>query len=381
MTADHSMPILSFSNRNIMNKQSITITGLFLFLLCLLDSLPVWAQYKPAPPSELGHPVAIVLLTVVTGLLIVIIVLGSAVLSAMDIYRERINKEKSKPAVATVLLLAGIFSVNTVLAQETAEAAKPAATNIINGLSDSSFYLLTSVVSLEVLIIICLLYALRVLVGIRRKKRIAVTGKPRVNWFEKLNKTKTVDAASEAEEDMGHDYDGIRELNNPTPPWWRWSFYCSIAFALVYVWRSHISHAAPSQLEELAVAEARAAEAKEEYLKNAANNIDENNVTLLAGADDISGGQKLFSSNCAPCHGPQGQGVVGPNLTDDYWLHGGQIKNIFSTIKYGVPEKGMKSWKDDFSPKQLAQLTSYIKSIHGSNPPNQKEHQGELEKE
>jgi cytochrome c oxidase cbb3-type subunit 3 len=134
-------------------------------------------------------------------------------------------------------------------------------------------------------------------------------------------------------------------------------------------------------LEELAIAEAEAKEAKEEYLKNAANNIDENNVTLLTAADDITGGQKLFSTSCAPCHGAQGQGVVGPNLTDDYWLHGGQVKAVFSTIKYGVPEKGMKSWKDDFSPKQLALLTSYIKSIHGSNPPNQKEPQGALEKE
>jgi len=364
-----------------MNKQSITITGFFLFLLCLLDSLPAAAQYKPEPPSELGHPVAIVMLTVIVGLLITIIVLGSAVISAMDIYRERISKEKNKTIITTVLLLAGLFSSNTLLAQETTEVATPIATNIINGLSDASFYLLSTVIALEILIIICLLYALRVLVGIKRKKKIAVPGKPRINWFEKLNKTKTIDATSEAEEDMGHDYDGIRELNNPTPPWWRWSFYFCIAFGVVYIWRSHISHAAPSQLEELAIAEEKAAAAKEAYLKNAANNIDENNVTLLTGADDITTGQKLFSSNCAPCHGPQGQGVVGPNLTDDYWLHGGQIKNVFSTIKYGVPEKGMKSWKDDFSPKQLAQLASFIKSIHGSNPPNQKEHQGALEKE
>jgi cytochrome c oxidase cbb3-type subunit 3 len=220
-----------------------------------------------------------------------------------------------------------------------------------------------------------------VLLGIERKKKVAAPGKPVIHWFEKLNKTKTVDAASEVEEDMGHEYDGIRELNNPTPPWWRWSFYCSIVFAVVYVWRFQIAHSAPSQLEELAIAEAEAKDAKEEYLKNAANNIDENNVTLLTGVDDIASGQKLFSTSCAPCHGAKGQGVVGPNLTDDYWLHGGQVKAIFTTIKYGVPEKGMKSWKDDFSPKQLAMLTSYIKSIHGSNPPDPKEPQGALEKE
>lgn len=364
-----------------MNKRSITITGFSVFSLCLLNSLPAAAQYKPTPPSELGHPVAIVLLTVVVGLLIAIAILGSAVLNAMDIYRERIKNEKSKAIVSVAILLTGIFSSNSLLAQEATETAKAAAPNIISGLSDTSFYLLVSVISLEILIIISLLYALRVLLGIERKKKVAAPGKPVVHWLEKLNKTKTLDADSELEEDMGHDYDGIRELNNPTPPWWRWGFYFSIVFAIVYVWRFQIAHSAPSQIEELAIAEAEAKEAKEEYLKNAANNIDENNVTLLTGSDDIAGGQKLFSSSCAPCHGAQGQGVVGPNLTDDYWIHGGQVKAVFSTIKYGVPEKGMKSWKDDFSPKQLAQLTSYIKSIRGSNPANPKEPQGTLEKE
>ncbi|UPK70342.1 cbb3-type cytochrome c oxidase N-terminal domain-containing protein [Chitinophaga filiformis] len=364
-----------------MNKKSITITGLSLFTLCLLHSMPAAAQYKPTPPSELGHPVAIVLLTVIVGLLIVIAILGSAVLNAMDVYRERVKSEKSKAIVSIAILVAGILSSNSLLAQEAAETAKPVATNIISGLSDTSFYILASVISLEILIIISLLYTLRVLLGIERKKKVAAPGKPVIHWLEKLNKTRTLDAASEMEEDMGHDYDGIRELNNPTPPWWRWGFYFSIVFAVVYVWRFQIAHSAPSQVEELAIAEAAAAEAKAEYLKNAANNIDENSVTLLTGADDIASGQKIFSTSCAPCHGPQAQGVVGPNLTDDYWLHGGQVKNVFTTIKYGVPEKGMKSWKDDFSPKQLAQLTSYIKSIRGSNPPNPKEPQGTLEKE
>ncbi|WP_052306730.1 cbb3-type cytochrome c oxidase N-terminal domain-containing protein [Chitinophaga pinensis] len=364
-----------------MNKKSITITSLF--SLCLLSALPADAQYKPEPPSELGHPVAIVLLTVIIGLLIAIVVLGSAVISAMDIYRERVKNEKSKTVVSAILLLAGILSANSLFAQDAKEAAVSVAPNIISGLSDTSFYLLISVIALQIMIIFSLLYTLRVLVGMekKRKPKVAVPGKPVKHWFERLNDTRTLDEASEQDEDMGHDYDGIRELNNPTPPWWRWGFYCSIVFALVYVWRFQISHSAPSQLEELAIAEAAAAEAKEEYLKNAANNIDENNVSLLNSADDIATGQKLFSSNCAPCHGAQGQGIVGPNLTDDYWLHGGKLKAVFSTIKYGVPEKGMKSWKDDFSPKQLAQLASYIKSIHGSNPPNPKEAQGALEKE
>jgi len=322
--------------------------------------------YIPEPPSELSNPVAIVLLTVIVGLFIAIIILGNAVIASMDIYRERVKK--AGQTILTVLLL---LVATQSIAQET---------NTISGLSQTSFYTLVSVIALEISVIISLLLTLRILVGIERKRRVKpVKVKSAKSWFDKLNDTKSVDAETEADVDMGHDFDGIHELNNPTPPWWRYSFYFSIVFAVVYIWRTEIAHSAPSQLEELAIAEKSAAEEKAEYLKNAANNVDEKTVTLITDAAELAAAQKLFSANCAPCHGPQGQGVVGPNLTDDYWLHGGKVNDVFSTIKYGVPDKGMKSWKDDFSPKQIAQLASYIKSIKGSNPPNPKEQQGTLE--
>lgn len=346
-----------------MNKQLFKISA---FVVFLLSSLRAAAQDRPEPPSELSNPVAIVLLTVVIGLFIAIVILGNAVMASMDIYRERMKK--AAKGTLTVLILLGATQA---IGQTTS----------ISGLSRTSFYMLTTVIALEITIIISLLFTLRILVGIERKKRIkkvkaVVPGKPVVSWMDKLNDTKSVDADSEADVDMGHDYDGIRELNNPTPPWWRYGFYCSILFAVIYMWRFQIVHSGPSQLEELAMEEKIATAEKAEYLKNAANNIDEKSVKLLTDAADLTAAQKLFAASCAPCHGPQGQGVVGPNLTDDYWLHGGKINDVFSTIKYGVPDKGMKAWKDDFSPKQLAQLASYIKSIKGSNPPNPKEKQG-----
>ncbi|SEW10702.1 cytochrome c oxidase cbb3-type subunit 3 [Chitinophaga sp. YR573] len=345
-----------------MNKKLVNISAL------LLLSLTAAAQDRPEPPSELSNPVAIVLLTVIIGLLIAIAILGNAVISAMDIYRDRMKKS------GTILTILLILVAGQAMAQDT-PAIK---STLINGLSQTSFYLLVSVIAVEIIVIISLLFTLRILVGIERKKRIkpareTVPGKPKISWLDKLNDTKSLDADSEADVDMGHDYDGIHELNNPTPPWWRYGFYCSILFAVVYLWRFQ---SAPTQAEELASAETAAAEEKAEYLKLAANNIDEKSVKLLTDQADLAAAQKLFSTNCAPCHGPQGQGVVGPNLTDDYWLHGGKINEVFSTIKYGVADKGMKSWKDDFSPRQLAQLASYIKSIHGSNPPDPKEKQG-----
>lgn len=346
-----------------------------LLLTNLLIGSQVHATSVAATTEEVFDPVAIILMIVIVGLAIVILVLGNAVLGAMDVYRERIKKEGQK-----LLTVGGLIGLTLISNQANAESA--VAPGVFSTLSSFSYYLLLSVLGVELLVIFSLLYTLRFLVGIKRKEKVkkaAVAGKPRVNWFEKLNNTKSVDAASEEEADMGHDYDGIRELNNPTPPWWKWGFIFTFAFAVVYAWRMGVSHTAPNQFQELAAEEAKAAIAKEEYLKKAANNIDENSVTMLNDAGDLAAGEKIFVASCAPCHGPQGQGVVGPNLTDDYWLHGGKINDVFKTIKYGVAEKGMKAWQEDFSPKQLAQLASFVKSIQGTNPPNAKEPQGQKE--
>ena len=104
-------------------------------------------------------------------------------------------------------------------------------------------------------------------------------------------------------------------------------------------------------------------------------------MTLLADASDLAGGAKIYTTSCVACHGAKGEGGVGPNLTDNYWLHGADIKDVFKTIKYGVDGKGMASWQSVYSPKQLAQVASYVKSLHGTNPPNGKEPQGVLVEE
>lgn len=347
---------------------------LYILSTGLLCSLPALAD-GPKPPSELADPIALVLLSVIIGLVLVICILGNAVVGAMDIFREKMKKDAGKAVVTTGII------VLTLISSLPANALSVAAekSTYYTPLSQSSLYLLVSIIVLEIGVIISLLFVLRFLVGIKRKRRPAKAvdpAKPRISWLEKINKTRTVDETSETEQDMGHNFDGIRELNNPTPPWWKWGFIFSVCFGIVYFWRTEITHSAPNQLQELAMAEEKATIAKAEFLKNAANNIDENNVKMLDGPDDLAAGQKMFISNCAPCHGPQGGGVVGPNLCDDYWLHGGKLNDVFKTIKYGVADKGMKAWQEDFSPKQLAQLASFIKSIHGSNPSNPKEPQG-----
>ncbi len=197
-------------------------------------------------------------------------------------------------------------------------------------------------------------------------------------WWTKTNNFVPVE--EEGYLDTGHSYDGIRELDNVTPSWFTAGFALSILVACVYLWRYQISGSGPLMLEEYAQEMAIAKEERTEFLKNQANSIDENTVKML-GESDIAAGKAVFISQCAACHKDDGGGSVGPNLADEYWLHGGDIKDIFKSIKYGWTEKGMKSWKDDFSPAQIAQIASFVKSLKGSKPAAPKEAQGDLYQE
>lgn len=176
---------------------------------------------------------------------------------------------------------------------------------------------------------------------------------------------------------LNHDYDGIRELDNKLPPWWLYLFYATIAWALVYFYIYQISGIGKTQqevyYEEMKIAD----EKKADFLYKQANLVNENNVTAITDADALAEAQKVFMGNCLACHGAQGQGGIGPNLTDEYWLHGGSVKDVFKTIKYGVPEKGMIAWSDQLTPSTMQKVASYIMTLQGTNPPNAKERQGE----
>ena len=175
---------------------------------------------------------------------------------------------------------------------------------------------------------------------------------------------------------MEHEYDGIQELNNPTPAWFMYLFYGTIIFAIGYLLNYHVFHTGQLLYEEYRTEIAKADIAQKAFLSKSANRVDETNVKLVNDPVVLASGQVIFKKNCSPCHGEHAQGVVGPNLTDDYWLHGGKINDIFKTIKYGVPAKGMPTWEKLLSPKQIADVANYIKSLHGTNPAGPKEPQG-----
>lgn len=175
---------------------------------------------------------------------------------------------------------------------------------------------------------------------------------------------------------MDHSYDGIHELDNPTPPWFMFLFYSTIAFALIYGVVYHGMGNGKIMENEYAAQVKEAEAQREAYLKKFASSINENNVKLVTEAAGIADGKKVYDANCVACHGSRGEGKVGPNLTDAYWLHGSGIKKVFRTITEGVPEKGMIAWKKQLNPLQIQQVSSYIISLKGSNPPNPKAPQG-----
>jgi len=207
--------------------------------------------------------------------------------------------------------------------------------------------------------------------------------KKRSNWimntYKKLAGGKPIE--EEGEIILDHDYDGIKELDNSLPPWWLYAFYISIIFAVVYLVRFHILDG-PSSSKEYEMEMASATKAIEEYKKTAKDLIDVETVELLTDASDLEAGKAIFNTNCVACHMADGGGGIGPNLTDQNWILGGGIKNVFHTISEGGRDgKGMISWKSTLKPLEMAQVASYVLNFQGTTPANPKDPQGEIWKE
>jgi cytochrome c oxidase cbb3-type subunit 3 len=199
-------------------------------------------------------------------------------------------------------------------------------------------------------------------------------------WYKNIMQrlTKTVPIEDEKQLLMDHDYDGIKELDNNLPPWWVYLFYACIVFAVVYLVRYEIM-GAPDQETELKNEMAQAKIEVAEYMKTAPDLMDEKTVTLLTEKTDLDAGKAIFTTNCVACHRADAGGQIGPNLTDDNWILGGGIKNLFHTITNGGRDgKGMIAWKATLKPKEIQAVASYIISLKGSNPKDPKAPEGDV---
>jgi len=190
-------------------------------------------------------------------------------------------------------------------------------------------------------------------------------------------RTYLLTGSTERVTEFDHDFDGIRELDNRIPPWFSTLFVVTVLFAAVYLLNYHGFGSSKLMIEEYGD-EVAAAEIQRRVMLAAEGTIDENTLVALQDAEALLRGGNEFTKYCVSCHGNRGEGLVGPNLTDQYWIHGAGVRNVYATIKNGVPAKGMISWQLVFTPKQIQEIASYVLTLQGTNPSNAKKPEGQL---
>jgi len=212
---------------------------------------------------------------------------------------------------------------------------------------------------------------------------------------------------------LDHDYDGIKELDNDLPRWWLYLFWFTIVWGILYMLYFHVLGIGYGSADEYR------REMDPNYVRHSASDTkvlgllpeyhsplfsiqgdatpwreaqgeesqpfvevsresDTTSYAALTDPADIEQGRMVFTRNCVQCHGHQGEGGIGPNLTDDYWLHGAGMTKVVKSIKYGYPAKGMISWRGFLKDDQILRVATFVLTLRGSNPPNGKAPQGEL---
>lgn len=251
-------------------------------------------------------------------------------------------------------------------------------------------YLVTGLLFVTlILVLVVAIYMLRILnlfvkqAEEERAKRLGIPYAPSVSWWSKMwdEFNASVPLSQEKDIDLGHEYDGIRELDNHLPPWWKGILYGSMIWAVIYLVVYHLMGSLPLSGDEYQNELATAAEQiRAHQASQPVAAIDENTLVYSADAAILANGKKVFvSNNCQQCHRADGGGnAIGPNLTDQYWIHGGTIKNLFQTINKGVVEKGMPAWGKVMSPSDVRDVAFYVMSLQGTNPPDAKKPQGNL---
>ena len=370
----------------------LKIKNIFLFLLTTALSLSAFAQptLLPAKP-EVTNYMQLLMITVAC-LLVVVIWILTKVLLMVSKQALNLSKAGKKVMMIFVVVMGSMFATNVFAQAADAisdTSAKTVSTDFYGGVSYNTFWTMSTVIVLELLVIFLLvLFIKNIFRSIHPSEKIMVEGKLQsdswlIRTWHTLDKqffTKAIPLDKEADMLLDHDYDGIKELDNALPPWWKYGFYITIVVAVFYILKFEVWHTGMNPTQEYAEEMSAAKIQTDAYLASAKENVDENSVVQLDAAGAAQG-KILFAKTCTPCHLAEGQGSVGPNLTDDYWIHGGGVKDIFKTIKYGYPDKGMQSWQAIYSPIEIEELETYIKSLRGTHPLHPKEPQGDLYKE
>lgn len=236
------------------------------------------------------------------------------------------------------------------------------------------------IIGVIILLLILMIYLMSFISSVFRQETPELAEEP--SWWDKFKERfVTGDIEEELDKDKlmnDHSYDGIQELDNFMPPWLQYVFSGTVIIAIVYFGYYTVLGYGKTGVEEYEEEVRIAAIEAEARGVGLLASIDETNVVIDDSGAALGSGNSIFTANCAACHAADGGGGVGPNLTDKYWLHGGDIKDVFKVIKYGVIEKGMVPWEDQLSPKEIQDVSSYILSLQGTSPAAPKDPQGEL---
>ena len=366
----------------VMNAQDVTIEE----AKAIIDYVDTWVP--PAPKAEeggaVGEPTIVsvpdykknlqlfyVLLAIIGFLLIAILIVSksTSALIKSDVFKQKLiefnsKKDGSKTLLGSILLVVSLGISNATLALSTEVPPMAKQDNLWLYVENSDLYVLLII---ALLLLGFLLHTIRMFYGVLRvikpvdeekqRIRISLRKKKRSKFTQLL--TGAVPIEEEHKIDLGHDYDGIRELDNPMPPWWLAGFFISIVFAVIYMFHYHVLGTGDLQEAEYYKVMEREEAKVQAYLKEAAMDVDETNATLMTEESDLLKGKSLYINNCAVCHKEDGRGEVGPNLTDDYWIYGNDIKDVFKVIKKGAPN-GMPEHQSKFNPIQIQQVASYV---------------------
>lgn len=173
-----------------------------------------------------------------------------------------------------------------------------------------------------------------------------------------------------------HDYDGIHELDNPLPSWWLWTFYLAIIFSFLYIIHYQFGGGASLQQEFAAQMRFISTQQASTQRQTPSEISDEQLAALSSDPQIMAQGADVFAGKCAACHGQEGQGMIGPNLTDRAWLHGPGGKDIYKAVAEGVLDKGMPAWKSQLSRADLTAVVTFVITLKGKEPANAKAAQG-----
>lgn len=350
-----------------------------LLLTALVTGAAAQEPAAPAPTTITVDNTLLYILAALAGVQAIIVASLSGILGTLGgVQRPDRKADGSGPRALValpLLLLGGVAH---------AQAYTPPA----NGITDHSSFWLLLVLNLSLFVIILLqLRWIRTLTAMATGAALhtvaAAVPRKRFAGLHALwaKTTRQVKLEEEKSIELDHDYDGIKELDNVLPPWWVWLFYGTIAWGVLYLVNVHVIKVWPGTTEEYKQEMAQAQVDIAAFQATQTNTVDEHNVSFTDEAAVIAEGRSLYTANCTACHGADAAGSefsVGPNLVDAYWLHGGGIKNVFKTIKYGVPEKGMIAWKAQLQPAEIRALACFLITRQGQGGDTQKAPQGDL---